>query len=214
MLLFIFVSYPFRNLILNEPSENSAILNEPNEYIFKNKTEELLFRQKASYRVGQMGYVSLYDLKYHILNRRCLDNDTVPASINSSKSLSSPLSPVPAARQQQAAATTKSASLLNRIGGGLAKATGGNNTPSSQKTAQQQFSGSSFKSTSQDLNLNSSFDCKKLYKSAFYAIDLNAEPLWTPFMPSERILDYHILFALINCVESDPPICVYNSDGL
>jgi hypothetical protein len=53
-----------------------------------------------------------------------------------------------------------------------------------------------------------------LYKNAYFALDLEAEPLWTPFLPSESVLDYRILFALTNCTESDPPICVFNADNL
>ncbi len=54
-----------------------------------------------------------------------------------------------------------------------------------------------------------------LHKYAFFKLDLVAEPLWLPFLPSEKaVCDYRIRFALNNCTESDPPISVYNSDEL
>ncbi len=44
---------------------------------------------------------------------------------------------------------------------------------------------------------------------------MNSEPLWLPYLPSEKaVCDYRIRFALNNCIESDPPISVYSSDAL
>ena len=53
-----------------------------------------------------------------------------------------------------------------------------------------------------------------LFKYAFYKLDMDAEPLWNSFLPSESSCDYRILFALTNFIESDPAICVYNSDSM
>ena len=53
-----------------------------------------------------------------------------------------------------------------------------------------------------------------LFKYSCYKLDIDAEPLWQLFLPSEEICDYRILFTLTNFLESDPPICVYNSDSL
>lgn len=152
-----------------------------------------------------MSCVSLYDLKHHILNRRCLNNDALPSSTNSSKSLSSPLatSSLPTKSQVQQSSMS---SILNRISRSKA-------TPNLKSTTVQP--NISIKSTpiAEALKSPDTIENPKLFKNAFYTIDFEAEPLWTPFLPSERVLDYHILFALTNCNESDPPICVYNSDG-
>jgi hypothetical protein len=56
--------------------ESDSLNMESDEFLFRNRTEELLFQQRICYKVGQMGCVSLYDLKYHILARRCLNSDT------------------------------------------------------------------------------------------------------------------------------------------
>lgn len=39
-------------------------------------------------------------------------------------------------------------------------------------------------------------------------------PHWSKYLPSEHICDYKILFALINCAQCDPSICVFNSNDL
>ena len=42
--------------------------------LFHNRTEKLLFQQRMCYKVGQMGLISLYDLKHLILMPRFLNN--------------------------------------------------------------------------------------------------------------------------------------------
>lgn len=178
-----------------------------------------------------MGCVSLYDLKHHILNRRCLHNDALPASTTASKSLSSPLgisqfpikTPAGTAAASGVSASSSSlqinqqqssmSSILNRIG-----RTNKTATPNSKSTPAGAQNPSP-KSTPIHVSPEKSKDSfeleegANLFKNAFFTIDLDAEPLWTPFLPDERVLDYRVLFALTNCVESDPPICVFNSDG-
>ncbi|RNA16340.1 Zinc finger FYVE domain-containing 26 [Brachionus plicatilis] len=51
---------------------------------------------------------------------------------------------------------------------------------------------------------------KKPYQYSLFELDLKMEPLWSRYIPDT--LDHRIMFALINCVQSDPPICVYDSD--
>jgi hypothetical protein len=144
--------------VLNQP-ENEIPANSCG-YLFKTKTEKLLFQQRMCYRVGQMGYVSLYDLKHNILTRHCMNNDSF-ANLNF-------------------ASISKSVDMGDVM-----------STPSG---ADQNDS--------------------ELYKFAFYSLDLDAEPLWSPYLPDESMCDYKILFALTNCTESDPPVCVFNSDEL
>ncbi len=45
--------------------------------LFHNRTERLLFQQRMCYKVGQMGSISLYDLKHLILMPRFLNNPNV-----------------------------------------------------------------------------------------------------------------------------------------
>lgn len=104
-------------------------------------------------------------------------------------------------------------SILNRIG-----RTNKTATPNSKSTsagAQNPSPKSTPIHVSPEKSKNHSEfeDGANLFKNAFFTIDLDAEPLWTQFLPDERVLDYRVLFALTNCVESDPPICVFNSDG-
>ena len=142
-----------------------------------------------------MGCVSLYDLKHHILTRRCLNNDETFY-------IKPKVSPTPVQAQEPNLSKSKSNAnkgsnkSLNKLGNGS------NN--------QTKVNSSSFN----DLSQQSTPIHRELYKYAFYTLDLDAEPLWAPYLPSEKACDYRVLFALTNCLESDPPICVYNSDSL
>jgi hypothetical protein len=137
--------------------------------MFSTKAEKLLFEQRMCYRVGQMGYVSLYDLKHVILTRKCMNNDSF-ANLNFasiSKSVEVSKSPPP--------------SLM---------------LPSPRSSIVEQQNET------------------ELYKMAYYTIDLDSEPLWAPYLPRDASCGYKILFALTDCVESDPPVCVFNADEL
>lgn len=140
-------------LVLNEISIDEDDPTKQTEhyasYLFHSSTERLLFEQRMCYKVGQMGHISLYDLKHLILLRQCMNNDDF-TSLNF-------------------------ATIDGR--------------PIERGTLPQ-----------------------PLYKYAFYTLDLDAEPLWTAFLPSEHLCDYRVLFALTNCAESDPPLCVFDFD--
>ena len=169
-------SNPTNNRYFEELDEKLLVLNDLPEdlhansafYLFRSKTEKLLFQQRMCYRVGQMGYVSLYDLKHTVLTRRCMNNDSF-ANLN------------------------------------FATASSAKSTVERKGTIQQPVNSSS------PLN---SLNESELFKYAYFSLDLDAEPLWVPYLPSDSICDYKILFALTNCVESDPPICVFNADEL
>lgn len=140
--------------------------------LFNNKTEKLLFQQRMSYKVGQMGCVSLYDLRHLVLMRSFFNKFNQPAN-----------------------------NLVTK------------NKKTNQVTSQQ--SSPCSKSTlSEQIDLNSDNN-EPLYKYSYFKLDLDAEPLWMKsYLPSETACDYRILFALTNCAESDPPICVYDSDSM
>ena len=136
---FYFASIRFKGLSANS---NVCKLNESgiNENIlFNNLTEKLLFIQRMSYKVGQIGCISLFELKYIILNSNKFSEPILISKSNENKTVCT------------------------------------------------------FKS---DL--------------------INIEPLWSPYIPnlSENFYSNKVLFALVNCLESDGQICVYNSDNL
>lgn len=63
---FYMASIKYSKTSLNESSNN----HDDDDDLFLNKTDRILFEQKMAYKIGQMGCISLYDLKYHILFRR------------------------------------------------------------------------------------------------------------------------------------------------
>lgn len=186
-------------------SSQYLVLNQPdvcnlNVCLFRNRTEELLFRQKFCYKVGQMGCVSLYHLKHHILTRRCLNNENL-SLLSSTSTTVTKLTSSQSIKPTVTTTSNKSSrpSLFNLITSGGAKQPTVKPIELSTEAAPA--------ATNVDSDV-------KLHKNAHYKIDLDTEPLWTPFMPDDASCDYRILFALIGCTESDPPICVYNSDSI
>jgi hypothetical protein len=122
--------YSLKNASESQHNANTSANNNKPNCLFHNNTEKILLQQRMCYKIGQMGIVSLFDLKYLILN--CCQK-------------------------------------LNR-------------------------------STTDD----------NLLKYGLYDLDLDIEPLWCKLLPRTTELNAKILFALINCCESDQPICVFD----
>jgi hypothetical protein len=198
------VDFDDKIVILNEQQGSIGENDNFNEkfFLFRNKTERLLFEQKMCYKVGQMGYLSLYDLKHLILTRHCMNNDSF-------SNINYPSFTVPNN-------ISKAVHTLNSGGGN------GTTTKRSifRKKLQINNAEKSGVSPSNNNTLNELINSNKhepeteLFKYAYFNLDMEVEPLWSQFLPSESSLDYRILFALTNCSESDPPICVFNSDDL
>jgi len=67
-LLCIHAHFYLASLITSSPNAD-LIDNLPLDELFTSKTEKLLFQQRMCYKVGQMGCVTLYDLKHLVLTR-------------------------------------------------------------------------------------------------------------------------------------------------
>ena len=195
---------------------NSSSSVKTSQFLFRNKTEKLLFEQRMCYKVGQMGCISLYDLKHHILARRCLNNEV---NLVNKVNIATPASVITFSdtSASQASGSTKSTpskskakAASNPTGIGNNKSASKNNTASNGGKLGE----SAIQQTSAKTNRQTRDTQEELFKYAFYTLDLDSEPLWARYMPSDKVCDYRILFALTNCTESDPPICVYNSDDL
>jgi hypothetical protein len=144
--------------ITNKTAKNDNSMSS----LFHNSTERLLFQQRMCYKVGQMGCVSLYDLRHHILVRRPL---------NYNKNFKN---------YQQTNTTTATATTTIKI-------------------KKEQTSPSFAKSF--------------LSEYSFFELNTKNDPLWSSkYLPSSESCDYRVLFALIDCTESDPPISVYDAD--
>jgi hypothetical protein len=162
------------------------------DFLFRNRTEKLLFEQRMCYKVGQMGCISLYDLKHHILTRRCLNKDT--NLINKTK------------------ISTQSQPYVAPVLP-VSKSTPNKSKTKNSKPTETPLPAPPTSLTSNPL-LPRETNNDELFKYSFYTLDQDAEPLWAAYLPSDSVCDFRILFALTNCTESDPPMCVYNSDDL
>lgn len=154
--------------------------------LHKNNTFKMLFQQKMCYKVGQMGCISLYDLKNFILLRKKdvnLDNSNIYFSIDNQVN-SSPVAD---------AKNFKKKSIFNRIS--PLKLNHGSN-----------FLDENDYFINTNLNIN-----KKPLKFSLYELDLKIEPSWSKYIPN--IIDSRVIFCLVDCVQSDPPIRIYNSDS-
>ena len=135
--------------------------------LFRNKTEKLLFEQRMCYRVGQMGCVSLYDLKHHILTRRCLNKDT-----NLTNKIKIATSTVSSDAHTGEKATSQKASTPSK-----SKSKGGTKTTDSASSLAPPLA----PAAARDMNE------EELFKYSFYTLDLDAEPLWAPYLPSDEV---------------------------
>ena len=187
----------FNELSSSSCSQNLIVLNQiksdeanVNESLFRNKTEEILFEQRVCYKVGQMGCLSLYDLKHQILIRRSLNNDN-------------PLN-------------FKAHTTNKNIQDNGSTNSGKKSTKLNKSFSKKQSTGLSDETTSDEEKTEiETTKIEPLYKYSFFKLDLDADPMsWSNFLPNEKLCDYRLLFALTNCTESDLPICVYNSDDL
>ena len=155
-----------REKILND----SSFFDDSSEIILhKNYTFKILFQQKMCYKVGQMGCVSLFDLKHFILLRRKREKIKPFISFSIANKHISP--------------------LINL------------------KNSQELSSSSKFVTAEK----NDLFKCEiEPNDFSLLEMDLKIEPSWSKYIP--KTIDIRVMFALINCVESDPKICVYDSD--
>lgn len=169
-----------RKKILND----NLFLDDTGEIVsHKNYTFEMLFQQKMCYKVGQMGCVSLFDLKHIILLRK--KNELIYKSSMTFSFENQQISPLKDSKN------SKLKSIFSYI------------SPKKLSSSPKIFS------TEND----SSFKCEiESNNVSLFELDLKIEPSWSKYIPKN--VDFKVMFGLINCVESDPKICVYDSDDI
>ena len=159
----------------SEEDDNESTINEQNvlnDDLFMNKTEKLLFQQRMCYKVGQMGCVSLYDLKHLVLTR-------------SFKKFNQPGCNIYTTQKRLNNNSTSNSSTVNNspINRSLISDNNVNLIQVDSRYSQQEMS-------------------EPLYKYSYFKLDLNSEPLWMQdYLPNEKVCDYRVLFALTSCSE-------------
>jgi hypothetical protein len=163
----------------SEEDDNESTINEQdvlNDDLFMNKTEKLLFQQRMCYKVGQMGCVSLYDLKHLVLTRSFKKFNQPGCNIY----------------------TTQKRLNNNSNNSSNSNSSTVNNSPINRSI----MSDNNINLIQVDSRYSQQETSEPLYKYSYFKLDLNSEPLWMQdYLPNEKVCDYRVLFALTSCSE-------------
>jgi hypothetical protein len=164
----------------SEEDDNESTMNEQNvlnDDLFMNKTEKLLFQQRMCYKVGQMGCVSLYDLKHLVLTRSFKNFNQPGCNIYT---------------------TQKRLNNNNNNKSNTSNSSTVNNSPINRSI----MSDNNVNLIQVDSRYSQQETSEPLYKYSYFKLDLNSEPLWMQdYLPNEKVCDYRVLFALTSCSE-------------